>query len=60
VPGVLHVGVTPGGFEKSLQERQGVDAETLKTLAKKYNLEVVGPPTPVALGCRQLTRDQLR
>jgi mannose-6-phosphate isomerase-like protein (cupin superfamily) len=43
-PGVLLVGVTPGGFEKSFQERQGADGETLKALAKKYNLEVVGPP----------------
>jgi mannose-6-phosphate isomerase-like protein (cupin superfamily) len=43
-PGVLLVGVTPGGFEKSFQERQGADSETLKALAKKYNLEVVGPP----------------
>jgi quercetin 2,3-dioxygenase len=43
-PGVILVGVTPGGFEKSFAERQGVDAETLRALAKKYNLEVVGPP----------------
>jgi mannose-6-phosphate isomerase-like protein (cupin superfamily) len=43
-PGVLLVGVTPGGFEKSFEERQGADGETLRALAKKYNLEVVGPP----------------
>ena len=43
-PGVLLVGVTPGGFEKSFEERQGADAETLRTLAKKYHSETVGPP----------------
>jgi mannose-6-phosphate isomerase-like protein (cupin superfamily) len=43
-PGVLLIGVTPGGFEKSFEERQGADGETLRALAKKYNLEVVGPP----------------
>jgi hypothetical protein len=43
---VLLVGVTPGGFEKSFRERQGADGETLKALAKKYNLEVVGRPIP--------------
>ncbi len=43
-PGVILVGVTPGGFEKSFAEQQGADAETLRALAKKYNLEVVGPP----------------
>jgi mannose-6-phosphate isomerase-like protein (cupin superfamily) len=43
-PGVILVGVTPGGFEKSFQERQGADAEALKVLANKYHLEVVGPP----------------
>ena len=43
-PGVILVGVTPGGFEKSMEERQGVDAETSRALAKKYHLEVVGPP----------------
>jgi quercetin 2,3-dioxygenase len=43
-PGVLLIGVTPGGFEKEMQERQGADAEMMKTLAKKYNSEVVGPP----------------
>ena len=26
------------------EERQGADAETLPALAKKYNMEVVGPP----------------
>jgi mannose-6-phosphate isomerase-like protein (cupin superfamily) len=43
-PGVLLVGVTPGGFEKSFEERQGADGETLRALAKKYNMQVVGPP----------------
>jgi mannose-6-phosphate isomerase-like protein (cupin superfamily) len=43
-PGVLLVGVTPGGFEKLFQDREGVDGETQKALAKKYNQEVVGPP----------------
>jgi hypothetical protein len=32
------------GFEKSFEERQGADAETLRTLAKKYHSETVGPP----------------
>ena len=43
-PGVLVVGVTPGGFEKMFEERQGVDAETNRALMKKHNTEVVGPP----------------
>ena len=43
-PGVILVGVTPGGAEKIFEERQGADAETLRALAKKYNMEVVGPP----------------
>jgi quercetin 2,3-dioxygenase len=43
-PGVLLVGVTPGGFEKMFQERQGVDGETQRALMKTYNMEVVGPP----------------
>jgi mannose-6-phosphate isomerase-like protein (cupin superfamily) len=43
-PGVLLVGVMPGGFEKSFEERQGADGETLRALAKKYNMDVVGPP----------------
>ena len=43
-PGVILVGVTPGGFEKMFEEGQGVDAETNRALAKKYNMEVVGPP----------------
>ena len=33
-PGVLLVGVTPGGFEKMFEERQGVDAETNRALIK--------------------------
>jgi quercetin 2,3-dioxygenase len=43
-PGVLLVGVTPGGFEKMFAERQGVDAETNRALMKAHNMEVVGPP----------------
>ncbi len=43
-PGVLLVGVTPGGFEKIFEERQGVDAETNRALMKAYKMEVVGPP----------------
>jgi mannose-6-phosphate isomerase-like protein (cupin superfamily) len=43
-PGVLLVGVTPGGFEKMFEERQGVDAETNRALMKAHNMEVVGPP----------------
>jgi quercetin 2,3-dioxygenase len=43
-PGVLLVGVTPAGFEKMFEERQGVDAETNRVLMKKHNMEVVGPP----------------
>jgi len=43
-PGVLLVGVTPGGFEKMFQERQGVDDEANRALMKKHNMEVVGPP----------------
>ena len=43
-PGVLLVGVTPGGFEKMFEERQGVDAETNRTLMRKHKMEVVGPP----------------
>jgi quercetin 2,3-dioxygenase len=45
-PGVLLVGVTPGGFEKMFEERQGVDMETNRTLMKKHNMEAVGPPLP--------------
>ena len=43
-PGVLLVGVTPGGFEKMFAERQGVDAETNRGLMKLHNMQVVGPP----------------
>jgi quercetin 2,3-dioxygenase len=42
--GVILVGVTPAGFEKMFEERQGVDAETNRALAKKYNMDLVGPP----------------
>lgn len=43
-PGVVLVGVTPGGFEKMFEERQGVDAERNRALMKEHNMEVVGPP----------------
>jgi mannose-6-phosphate isomerase-like protein (cupin superfamily) len=43
-PGVLLVGVTPGGFEQRFADRQGVDAEKDRALMKKYKMEVVGPP----------------
>jgi quercetin 2,3-dioxygenase len=43
-PGVLLAGVTPGGFEKMFEERQGVDAETNRAIMKKHKMEVVGPP----------------
>lgn len=43
-PGVLLVGVTPGGFEKMFEERQGADSEKNKALMKMHNMEVVGPP----------------
>jgi uncharacterized RmlC-like cupin family protein len=43
-PGVILVGVVPGGFEKMFEERQGVDAETNQALMKKHNVEAVGPP----------------
>jgi mannose-6-phosphate isomerase-like protein (cupin superfamily) len=45
-PGVLLVGVTPGGLEKMFAERQGVDAETNHALMKKHKMEEVGPPLP--------------
>ena len=43
-PGELLEGVTPGGFEKMFEERQGVDAETNRALMKKYSMQIVGPP----------------
>jgi quercetin 2,3-dioxygenase len=43
-PGVLLVGVTPGGLEMMFAERQGVDAETDRALMNKHNMDVVGPP----------------
>ncbi len=43
-PGVLLVGVVPGGFEKMFEERQGVDAKTNRALMRKHKMEVVGPP----------------
>jgi quercetin 2,3-dioxygenase len=43
-PGVLLVGVTPGGLEKMFVERQSVDSEAERTLMKMHKMEVVGPP----------------
>lgn len=43
-PGVLLVGVTPGGLEKMFAERQGVNTEADHTLMKMHSMEVVGPP----------------
>jgi mannose-6-phosphate isomerase-like protein (cupin superfamily) len=43
-PGVLLVGVTPGGLEGMFAKRQGVDAETNRKLMKAHNTEIVGPP----------------
>ena len=43
-PGVVLVGVTPGGFERIFEERQGVDADTNRALMKMHKTEVVGPP----------------
>ena len=43
-PGVLLVGVTPGGLEQMFAERQSVDSETERTLMKMHSMEVVGPP----------------
>jgi len=45
-PGVLLVGVTPGGLEKMFAERQGVDSEMNRALMKKHGMEEVGPPLP--------------
>lgn len=45
-PGVLLVGVTPGGLEKMFAERQSVDPETNRTLMKRHNVELVGPSLP--------------
>ena len=43
-PGVLLVGVTPGGFERMFEERQGADSEKNQALMKMHNMEVVGSP----------------
>ena len=43
-PGVLLVGVAPGGLEMMFAERQGADAEKNRSLMKMHNVEVVGPP----------------
>ena len=43
-PGVLLVGVTPGGLEQMFAERQSVDSETERRLMKMHSMELVGPP----------------
>jgi mannose-6-phosphate isomerase-like protein (cupin superfamily) len=43
-PGVLLVGVTPGGFEGISAERQHVDAGTDQALMRMHDTEIVGPP----------------
>jgi mannose-6-phosphate isomerase-like protein (cupin superfamily) len=43
-PGVLLVGVTPGGLEKMFADRQGVNAEAEHELMKMHSMKVVGPP----------------
>jgi mannose-6-phosphate isomerase-like protein (cupin superfamily) len=43
-PGVLLLGVTPGGLEMMFAERPGVDPEANRKLMKMHNMEVVGPP----------------
>ncbi len=43
-PGVLLVGVTPGGFEGMFKERQGVDSEKNRALMEAHKMVVVGPP----------------
>jgi mannose-6-phosphate isomerase-like protein (cupin superfamily) len=43
-PGVLLVGVTPGGLEQMFADRQSVDSETERRLMKMHSMEVVGPP----------------
>src|SRR4029450_5195766 len=48
-PGVLLGSVHPGGFEGLFQGLPGADAETVKALFKKYNMDVVGPPLDVAM-----------
>jgi hypothetical protein len=43
-PGVLVIGVAPGGFEMMFAERQGVDADTNRTIMERHNMAIVGPP----------------
>jgi putative ABC transport system substrate-binding protein len=54
-PGVLLGSVHPGGFEGLFQGLPGADAETIKALFKKYNMDVVGPPLDVAMSPTRLT-----
>lgn len=43
-PGTLLVGVTPGGFEKLFEERQGVDKAREAELFKSHQTDIIGPP----------------
>src|SRR2546423_1789637 len=52
--GVLLGSVHPGGFEGLFQGLPGADAETVKALFKKYNMDVVGPPLDVAMSPTRL------
>ena len=54
-PGVLLGSVHPGGFEGLFQGLPGADAETVKALFKKYNMDVVGPPLEGAMSPARLT-----
>src|SRR5215475_3726687 len=54
-PGVLLGSVHPGGFEGLFQGLPGADAEMIKALFKKYNMDVVGPPLEVAMSPARIT-----
>jgi putative tryptophan/tyrosine transport system substrate-binding protein len=54
-PGVLLGSVHPGGFEGLFQGLPGSDAEMIKALFKKYNMDIVGPPLDVAMSPVRLT-----
>src|SRR5262245_4538587 len=54
-PGVLLGSVHPGGFEGLFQGLPGADAETIKALFKKYNMDVVGPPLEIAMSPARVT-----
>jgi len=57
-PGVLLVGVTPGGLEKMFAERQSVDSEAERTLMKMHKMEVVGPPLRRLCSCAVIVLQQ--